>query len=231
MFYVYCITNLKNNKVYIGKTLDPKNRFSDHKKVARGGKIIYGNQYSTIHKAITKYGEDNFSFKILHEYNSEISAFKGEIYWISFYKSNINKYGKEYGYNLTDGGEGISGYKHTLEMKAHISDMLSGDKHPQFGISRTQEEKDKISKSLSGSNSSMFGIAKSIETKNKLSIANRGENGSASKLNNGEVINIKLILKNNVDNLTREQIAQKFGVTREAINKIAWGKSWSHITI
>ena len=38
-----------------------------------------------------------------------------EKYYIALYKTNINRYGKEYGYNLTDGGDGVSGIKYSEE--------------------------------------------------------------------------------------------------------------------
>lgn len=38
-------------------------------------------------------------------------AFEKEKYLIKKYKTNINRYGNDYGYNLTDGGEGTLGHK------------------------------------------------------------------------------------------------------------------------
>ena len=61
MGYIYKITNLINNKVYIGQTgqaLDA--RWNDHKK---SFKQLCDEM--VIHKAMFKYGESNFSFEML----------------------------------------------------------------------------------------------------------------------------------------------------------------------
>jgi predicted GIY-YIG superfamily endonuclease len=51
---IYKIENLINGKKYIGQSVNPNYRFSQHK---------FGD--SAISKAIKKYGESNFSFEIL----------------------------------------------------------------------------------------------------------------------------------------------------------------------
>lgn len=227
MFVVYKIENLTNKKLYIGKTKNISERWGDHQKVARGGKAKYGAQFGLVHKTINKYGIDNFILETIKECDSEEEAFKAEQYYIALYKTNVVKYGKEFGYNLTDGGEGASGYKHTAETKAHISEKLSGANHPQFGKPVRAETKKKISKALSGPNSPMFGKSKSIETCRKLSIASQGAKGSNATLTEDQVLEIKELLS--VNNMTRKQIGNLFGVSREAINAIAWGRSWSYL--
>lgn len=88
---IYKITNKINGKIYIGQSNNPERRFLDH---------INGydtNSISLIHRAIVKYGVQNFSFEILgwfENYNEQ------EKYYINFYRS-INPYG----YNIMPGGE------------------------------------------------------------------------------------------------------------------------------
>ena len=53
MGYIYKITNLINNKSYIGYTIYPQNRFIDHQH-GRGSVLVY--------QAIKKYGIDNFEW-------------------------------------------------------------------------------------------------------------------------------------------------------------------------
>lgn len=56
--YVYQITNLINNKLYIGITNDYKKRWSNHKSCNSPNMVIC--------KAIKKYGVNNFKFELLY---------------------------------------------------------------------------------------------------------------------------------------------------------------------
>ena len=56
MFYLYTITNLLNNKIYVGQTVRPKERWSQHKAYAKNNPVQY------VHRAIKKYGPENFEF-------------------------------------------------------------------------------------------------------------------------------------------------------------------------
>lgn len=93
---IYKITNLINNKCYIGCSKNIEHRWIAHKSES----IIEKNpQYNySIHKAFRKYGIDNFSFEII-ELTSEDMLFGREKYWINFYNSYKN------GYNETVGGD------------------------------------------------------------------------------------------------------------------------------
>lgn len=47
--------------------------------------------------------------------------------------------------NLTDGGEGVSGYVYSFEQKEERRQRMPGDKNHMFGKKRTEEEREKIS--------------------------------------------------------------------------------------
>ncbi len=122
--YIYKITNIKNQKVYIGKTEQKlaKNRFSAHKSLLRRNK--HYNTY--LQNSWNKYGESSFKFEVLEQFNPEMNfdINKLEKYWIKFYDSmNPSK-----GYNLTEGGEGSSGFKHTEDSLKKISLTSKGRK-------------------------------------------------------------------------------------------------------
>ena len=94
--YIYKITNLLDEKYYIGKTkLSLKQRWKNHIKSVRR------NNPSHLHRAIRLYGIENF---IITEVEQCITSIldKKEKYWIEAYKSNNILYG----YNMTSGGEG-----------------------------------------------------------------------------------------------------------------------------
>ena len=97
---IYKITNLINNKIYIGKTVGTaEERFKRHCRDAKGN--IKNTDY--FHLALRKYGLNNFKVEIVETNieNKELLS-QREIYWIDYY----NSYNSEIGYNLTKGGTG-----------------------------------------------------------------------------------------------------------------------------
>lgn len=94
MAYIYKITNLTNNKLYIGKTSrDIKTRWEEHLRHSISLPNI------PLYRAINKYGKENFIIEQIEECNDEIVN-EREIFWINFYNTYKN------GYNCTLGGEG-----------------------------------------------------------------------------------------------------------------------------
>lgn len=120
-YYVYQIFNTLNGKMYIGKTNDFSRRFKDHIRVAEAGKEVYGNKFTAIHAAIAKYNSA-LEFSIMQNFSTEQDAFNAEIYWIKYFNSNNHKFG----YNLTTGGEGSSGFKLSPEHKAKLITANTG---------------------------------------------------------------------------------------------------------
>lgn len=62
---IYCVTNILNNKKYIGQTMRSINRRWNAHKIESKTE----NNPSYFHKAILKYGNDNFSISELLSYN------------------------------------------------------------------------------------------------------------------------------------------------------------------
>jgi hypothetical protein len=114
---------------------------------------------------------------------TESEAKQKEIELIAKYKSNE----KEFGYNLTKGGDGVKGYVHTEETKKKIGDAskmmfknpklkekisirMKGANNPFYGKQFTEEHKEKLRLSHLGKKRGPC----SEETKRKISIANTG---------------------------------------------------------
>ena len=76
MGYIYKITNKINNKVYIGQTIKIRasDRFSQHKYLARHLEQEKVNSY--LHKAMHKYGVENFSFDIIEKIDDSLLSQK-----------------------------------------------------------------------------------------------------------------------------------------------------------
>ena len=89
---IYQITNKLTNDFYIGKTKNPEVRFYKHKYDATNNK-----SQAYIHRAMRKYGVENFTFSILEQVESPDVLNEREIYWIDDLKPK---------YNMTKGGDG-----------------------------------------------------------------------------------------------------------------------------
>lgn len=92
---VYVHINKINNKVYVGQTNNPKERWRPHGKLGR-----YGDS-PLFKKAIDKYGWDNFYHLILESNLTQEEANEREQYWIKTFDS----FNSDNGYNLTPGGD------------------------------------------------------------------------------------------------------------------------------
>lgn len=111
---IYKLTNNINGKVYIGLTTRPFNiRMNQHKYDA-----IHNNKYP-IHKAINKYGWENFTKEIIDNATTLEELKEKEQYWISYYGS----YGTTKGYNATSGGDTAT----KLPVRYYKVDILTGN--------------------------------------------------------------------------------------------------------
>lgn len=118
---IYKITNLVNNKCYIGQTKqkNPYFRFKQHKYTKN--RILY--------YAIKKHGVENFSFEIIENCYSQDELNLLEEKYINFYKSDIN----QFGYNLTTLCNGFAKHSKTTLKK------LSEKANRPFNIERVKE--------------------------------------------------------------------------------------------
>jgi len=99
MGIIYKHTNKINGKSYIGFTKKSiEERLNEHLQDSKlGSERIF-------HRAIRKYGIENFESEILEILNDIDRKILGdrEKYWIKYYKSNL----RNIGYNMTEGGDG-----------------------------------------------------------------------------------------------------------------------------
>jgi|TARA_R110000868_G_scaffold175911_1_gene413181 group I intron endonuclease len=140
VYNIYLITNLDNNKKYVGLTkFSITERFYQH--VKRGFLLT---------EAIKKYGEDKFFIELIEEVDTAGRAYELEQYYIKEYNTKV-----PYGYNLTDGGDGIFGWEVTEEYRQECSER----------VKQLHKEK-KVG---------MYGKNHSDETKRKMSVASKGK--------------------------------------------------------
>lgn len=133
---VYLCTNLINGKQYVGITsISLGKRKSNHKTLA-----FRKNSQTKFHRALRKYGVENFKWEILDESFENVNELiEKEIKYIA----EFNTY--KTGYNMTIGGDGAVGTVHTEEWKAKQSERSkrfhSENKMHQEWLKKSLDEK------------------------------------------------------------------------------------------
>lgn len=160
---IYKITNLINNKIYIGKdtTSDPN----------------YFGSGLLINRAFEKYGKQNFIKEIIDETDDYEELSEKEIYWIEKYNSTDRKLG----YNISKGGDGGDVFRNhpdldLIRQKISKNSPKKGKTYEEaFGEEKAKEYKLNLSKSnkrhaLGKTYEELYGQEKSDELKNLISL-------------------------------------------------------------
>lgn len=144
---IYKITNLVNQKIYIGSAVNVRKRLNLHRSSLNLNK--HDNVY--LQRAWNKYGLGNFKFEMIEECPIDKLIEREQLY-IDWFKPQ---------YNIRIVAENNSGLVHTKEVKLKISLSKRGKKRPaHIGIIVSQTWKTRIV---------------SEETKKKMSEAKKGK--------------------------------------------------------
>jgi group I intron endonuclease len=164
---VYIITNQENGKYYVGKTVQPLDKYFREQLNAAKRR----NNKPHLYSAIRKYGDAAFIIDVLTTAASVSQLDSLECSWIALLDSR----NPNIGYNITPGGTGGSdgsnllGKKHSLESRLKKSLALRGRKNPHLGPS--EEVRRRISEKLTGQ-------VLPEATRKKISDANKGRSVS-----------------------------------------------------
>lgn len=144
-YYLYTISCLINNKVYVGVTFDAYTRFCHHRGDLRGGR----HDNRLLQSDYSNFGPQAFVYDIISEFDNRISALRSEKY-LTECVLNLDT---NLCYNLVGGGTGL-GFR--VKYKNHrpaVSDETKS-KMSISGMGRlaTEETKKKRSDSLKGAN-------------------------------------------------------------------------------
>lgn len=134
-YCVYCHTNLTNGKKYVGITCKkPEVRW-------RNGARYDHNSY--FYRSIQFYGWNGFSHEVLHSNLTHEEACELEKKYIREW----NLRDRDFGYNMTDGGEGCYGRVASAETRKKQSESRKGI---GLGKKLSDEHKAKISQAMIG---------------------------------------------------------------------------------
>ena len=190
--WVYKITNLINQKCYIGITNNLNKRWESHKK-CKDNKPLY--------LAFKKYGIINFEFSIIEENVSTVEELgEKERYYIKLYKSHIS----QHGYNITWGGEKcqFDGNPRTKLTVDDVKEIRKIYNECKIGVSDCWEfYKDKISYSAfekiwegttwKGISSEVYTEQNKLWHKKSSCLKCLGENNCNAKFTNEEILEIR----------------------------------------
>ena len=137
---IYKITNKINGKIYIGQTIRgfDKRYQGDLKKYVKN---------IPLKRSIEKYGIENFDICKIYDiaFSKEELDIK-EMNWVRIFNSNH----KDFGYNLTEGGNGTRGYAPSEEQREKqrnkIKGKYCGKNNPNYHNYWTDEQKLHLSK-------------------------------------------------------------------------------------
>lgn len=206
---IYKITNLLNNKAYIGQSIHPNRRWAEHKQHAFNNLDNY-----PIHCALRKYGVENFSFEILE--------------WTENYNIREQQFIKEYnslipnGYNIGEGGENyvMYGENHPRNITPNfviplIINDLKENKLTDREIAKKYNLTDKI----------VADINHGYSHKNEKETYPIRKRRGSQKLTIEHVNEIKYALETSLISYT--ELGQKYGVTKQTIASINYGKTFN----
>lgn len=170
-YFIYKITNVLNNKIYIGQTNNPNLRWSQHKSSAK-----YNNNPQVITRALVKYGTNNFTFEVIATCQTQENVdFIEEEIILQYDGRNPKK-----GYNVDIGGNTSP---RTPEILKKISSSLQKyyETHDSHLKGKTLSEEQKTNMSLAAmgkpgtnigktfNNEWIVGISKSLAGKPQIS--------------------------------------------------------------
>jgi len=139
--------------------------------------------------------------------------------------------------NLTDGGEGCLGLKHSEEARKkmgapNIGKVIS-KKHREViskfhkGKKHTEEYKRLMSEIMTGEKNHMYGKKISEWHKQKISESSSGSKNKSSKLTEEDVLEIRNLYSEG--NESHRSLARKYRVAKGNITSILNRKTWKHI--
>lgn len=164
--FIYKATNIYKGKVYIGQTIRDLN--------LRQRCHLSSNKSSPFPNAVKYYGIAGFTWEIIEFCEDKWSLDLAEEWYIRKFNTLHPN-----GYNLTYGGEGTIGYKHSKEALIKMrrpkktKDFQVGKNNSFYGKRHSEHTKSMYSKMRLGEQHPLFGKTRSDSTKAKIARTKR----------------------------------------------------------
>jgi len=143
IYTIYRATCRKNDKCYVGYDSKwPKRRYEHKQSMKEGDQVFY--------RALRKYGWRSFDWEVIYQSkDAEHTLKEMEPFFIRENNSCIH-FDNSNGYNMTEGGEGTIGYKHTVKTRTLIGRMLKGKTKGRKKGPRTLQHRLNLKRALKG---------------------------------------------------------------------------------
>ena len=230
---IYKISNLYNNKVYIGKSIDIPRRFSEHRSSYEWSRT----PNKPLYKAFKKYGVESFSFEVIEKCTKE-QLNDREKYWIKYYDST----NPEKGYNITEGGDGHSPDEQHPNHRLTKQDVIDIRTRYANHERKMDVEKDYLDKiGPSGFRKIWQGLTWSdimpevytLENKefHKNNTGLKGEKNGRALLSEQNVYDIRMRKKNGESWESVYQDYKYTGIKKASFQQTWYGRNWKHIIV
>lgn len=223
---IYCYTNIVNGKKYVGQAVNFNKRRKQHVNDSYNKNKKYDHNMP-FHRAIRKYGIENFKVKILKE-NLETQCLLN--FWECYYIDKFNTLVKnKKGYNVSSGGSNGNNFagkteEEMNEIKAKLSEAHKGK---TFSEETKQKMSDSKKDNYVGENHPMWNNGKQIAQydKNMQLLAIYGSSHEAERQTGVAQTNIITCCKFHAMNCNCEEW---FKTHKRDPRKIAGGFIWKY---
>ena len=225
MGIIYCYTNNINNKKYIGQTINPEDRFRNHKSSYTN---TNSNEYdSPLHRAFRKYGYENFTYEVLAKDIEDIELLNQlETYYIDYYDCQIPN-----GYNVESGGKNCSKPKTEEHKYKEIwgQAKLTEDEVIELRIAYQEHKSPTEIYNLKYKDRLHYNSFLNIWVGKRygLIMPEVFENGRHTKMNEEIVKAIREDREK--ENLSFDKLAQKYNVSKGTIADIIHYRTWKNV--
>lgn len=228
MGHIYCYQNKINKKRYIGQSInEPSERYNLHKSNYLN---LNSHEYdSLLHRAMRKYGFENFEYTILANYIEDIEILNLlEIYYIKLFNCQIPN-----GYNVDPGGRNCEKPKseQTKQKLMWSHGQLTEQEVIELRLAyKNKESPSKIYNEKYKEKFSHYNSFLNIWTGKRYSnimpevFADKGRH---TKLT-AEIVHLIKEERNNTG-ISYQKLADKYGVSKAAIAGIFQGRTWRSV--